>query len=251
MSAASAQNDGDDPACDATDGNAEYLDDPLSDTLGEPTDEPDLHLGTADLAPELEGRESGSAPAEGLEFLIGRIMRQDEAALGSLYQRLNGPVYSLALRITRNESTAEEVLQDVFWQVWQQAPRFDASRGSAIAWVLTLTRSRALDAARRLMRPVNAQGQSSEDMDDLLASPDAGPQDLLFAAQQGSRLQVALQALEPLRRQLISLSFYLGQTQQEIADHMGLPLGTVKSHMRRGLLALREALGDDVRNIEA
>ena len=194
---------------------------------------------------QLTSTDSG-ATAESLEQLVGLVMRQNEAALAALYQRLNGRVYSLAFRITRNQGAAEEVLQDVFWHVWQQAPRFDPSRGSAIAWVLTMTRSRALDAARRLFRPGQAQTQSSQDMDDLLASPDAGPQDLLFAAQQGSRLQAAMENLDPLRRQLISLSFYLGQTQQEIADHTGLPLGTVKSNLRRGLLALRAALGESL-----
>lgn len=191
------------------------------------------------------------ASEESLERLIGLVMRQDEAALATLYHRLNGPVYSLAFRITRNQATAEEVLQDVFWQVWLQAPRFDASRGSAIAWVLTMARSRALDAARRLSRPAQMQSASSDEFNELLVSPDAGPQDLLFAAQQGSRLQLAMQNLEPLRRQLVSLSFYLGQTQQEIADHTGLPLGTVKSHLRRALLTLREALGDGLRPIQS
>lgn len=183
---------------------------------------------------------------ETLENLIARVMHQDEQALAALYERLGGAVYSLALQITRHVGSAEEVLQDVFWQVWRQAPRFDSARGSVPAWVLTIARSRALDTARSLMRTPQAQASTSEEIDACLPSPDAGPQDLLFAAQQGSRLKAALQSLDPLRRQLVSLSFYRGLTQQDIADHTGLPLGTVKSHLRRSLATLREALDGDV-----
>ena len=183
---------------------------------------------------------------DSLTDLIEKVMRQDELALSSLYARLSGAVFSLALQITRNSASAEEVLQDVFWQVWRQAPRFDSTRGSVPAWVLTITRSRALDAARSQMRTPQAHTQASEELDDCIPSADAGPQDLLFAAQQGSRLQTALEALDPLRRQLVSLSFYRGLTQQEIADQTGIPLGSVKSHLRRSLLTLRDALGVDV-----
>ena len=183
---------------------------------------------------------------DSLTDLIEKVMRQDELALSSLYARLSGAVFSLALQITRNSASAEEVLQDVFWQVWRQAPRFDSTRGSVPAWVLTITRSRALDAARSHMRTPQAHTQASEELDDCIPSADAGPQDLLFAAQQGSRLQTALEALDPLRRQLVSLSFYRGLTQQEIADQTGIPLGSVKSHLRRSLLTLRDALGVDV-----
>jgi RNA polymerase sigma-70 factor (ECF subfamily) len=184
--------------------------------------------------------------ADSLTDLIEKVMRQDELALSSLFARLSGAVFSLALQITRNSASAEEVLQDVFWQVWRQAPRFDSTRGSVPAWVLTITRSRALDAARSQMRTPQAHSQASEEMDVCIPSADAGPQDLLFAAQQGSRLQIALEALDPLRRQLVSLSFYRGLTQQEISDQTGIPLGSVKSHLRRSLLTLRDALGVDV-----
>jgi RNA polymerase sigma-70 factor (ECF subfamily) len=193
-------------------------------------------------------KESSPDPlsADSLEVLIIKVMNQDEAALGSLYSRLSGAVFALALQVTRNTASAEEVLQDVFWQVWRQAPRFDTARGSVPAWVLTIARSRALDAARSHMRTPQAHTQASEEMDDCIPSADAGPQDLLFAAQQGSRLHSALELLDPLRRQLVSLIFFKGLTQQEIAEQTGLPLGTVKSHLRRSLVTLRDALGMDV-----
>jgi RNA polymerase sigma factor (sigma-70 family) len=112
------------------------------------------------------------------------------------------------------------------------------------AWVLTIARSRAIDAAR--VRRREAEMWDSHDLADLhdtLVSEADGPPDLLAAAQEGSALQQALLGLDPLRRQLVSLNFFRGMTQQEIADHTGLPLGTVKSHLRRSLIALGQALG--------
>ncbi|MFX8055595.1 sigma factor, partial [Acinetobacter baumannii] len=83
-----------------------------------------------------------------LALLVARVMDQDERALAVLYEQLSGQVYALCLRITGEVGRAEEVLEDVFWQVWRQAPRFCASRGKVRAWVMTMARSRAIDAAR-------------------------------------------------------------------------------------------------------
>lgn len=180
---------------------------------------------------------------EELALLVGRVVDQDEAALASLYEQFSGRVYSLVFHITRDSQAAEEVLQDVFWQVWRQAPRFDAQRGSVRGWVCTMARSRALDAYRSQKRDVLLMsGPTTDEFLDGMASAEPGPQDLLAAAQEDSRLQSALKSLEPLRRQLVSLSFYRGLTHQEIADVTGLPLGTVKSHLRRSLAVLGAAL---------
>jgi RNA polymerase sigma-70 factor (ECF subfamily) len=182
-----------------------------------------------------------------LAQLIARVMRQDEAALSSLYEQLSGRVYAVAMHITRQVASAEEVLQDTFWQVWRQAPRFDPQRGTATAWVLTMARSRALDARRAPSRnPVEVLGHS---MDDDIESADMladDPLDLVAAMRRDSALHAALEALDPLRRQLISLAFFRGLTHDEIASHTGLPLGTVKSHVRRALAALQGALGSDL-----
>ncbi len=186
------------------------------------------------------------ASDEELARFVARVMDQDEEALASLYAHLSGRVYSLVFHITRNVAATEEVLQDVFWQVWRQAPRFDSQRGSARAWICTMARSRALDAYRSMKRdPSLLSGPSTDDFVGDLASSEPGPEDLLAAAQQGSCLQRALESLEPLRRQLVSLSFYRGLTQQEIAELTGLPLGTVKSHLRRSLAVLGELLGGE------
>ncbi len=174
---------------------------------------------------------------------ILRVMDQDQEALAALYEALIGQVYGLALRITRRASLAEEVAQDTFWQVWRQAPRFDPARGTALAWIMTMARSRALDALRRL-DPVecDSDGEPREPE----APREDGPLDLLAAVQQGDRLDAALASLDPVPRQLVALAFLRGLSHDEIALHTGLPLGTVKSHIRRALAALRQKLRPEI-----
>lgn len=172
-----------------------------------------------------------------LRSWLAGVVRRDEAALGGLYDALSGRVFRLALRITRSVPTAEEVVEDTFWQVWRQAPRYDPGRGSVLTWMLTITRSRALDALRRvdeLVLDAEIGEQETEEAD--------GPEALIVGGEVSSFLDKALARLEPLPRQLISLAFFRGLSHDEIAVRMGLPLGTVKSHIRRALLRLRELL---------
>jgi RNA polymerase sigma factor (sigma-70 family) len=172
-----------------------------------------------------------------LQILIARIVEADQSALDQLYESLVGQVYGLALRILNRTPLAEEVVQDTFWQVWRQAPRFDADRGSVKAWVLTITRSRALDMLRRI--EPNEVELDPETQDLIQATDHNAPQDLLSAIQQDHRLHQALVSLEPVPRQLVSLAFFRGLSHDEIAGHTGLPLGTVKSHIRKSLNQLR------------
>lgn len=193
------------------------------------------------------GRVVSRANADELAALIARVMRQDEAALSELYASMSGQVYAVALRLTRRVDTAEEVLQDTFWQIWRQAPRFDPARGTAVGWIMTVARSRALDAVRSFARdPVRTLQAISVDGMEIVGGASADPLDLLSDVRRDSLLHGALAALDPLRRQLIGLAFYRGLTQEEIASQTGLPLGTVKSHLRRTLAALRQALGADL-----
>lgn len=172
-----------------------------------------------------------------LRAWIGQVVERDEDALSRLYDAMAGRIYGLALRITRNAQTAEEVVEDTFWQVWRQAPRFDPERGSAAGWMLNMTRSRALDALRRA-GTVECAAEAGEHEPDLAA----GPEDLFAASEAGLQLESALAGLEPLPRQLVALAFFRGLSHEEIAVHTGLPLGTVKSHIRRALGRLRETL---------
>jgi RNA polymerase sigma-70 factor (ECF subfamily) len=189
-----------------------------------------------------------AAPAlddDQLADLVLRVCDQHEASLARLYEATSGRVYGLALRVVRNTAVAEEVVEDVFWQVWREAPRFDSQRGKVIAWLLAIARSRAIDALRRHER-VRAKEVAVEDDDTMEALADRDgaddPQDLVAAAQHHARLHALLVGLEPLPRQLLSLAFFRGCTHEEIAEQTGLALGTVKSHIRRTLTALKSQL---------
>ena len=181
------------------------------------------------------------AGAEAAEFaaLLARVQVRDQAALGELHDRAIGRVLALALRIVRVRADAEEVAIDTFAQAWASAADFDPRRGGAMAWLLTICRSRALDLVRRRTSRANAEGGfAAEPAEDLAAAPE----DLLGLAQGGSLLHAALRELSPERRQVLSLAYLRGYTQEEIAAFTGIALGTVKSHMRRALGELREQL---------
>lgn len=175
-----------------------------------------------------------------LRSCLVAIQAQEESALAQLYDATVGRVYGLALRITRSRETAEEVAEDVYMQVWRDAARFDPQRGvGVIGWLLVICRSRALDALRR----TDAAG-THPDPHALVPelSGEDTPEALLEAAQQNSALRAALEQLNALQRQMLALAFFRGLTHEEIASQLALPLGTVKSHIRRALIALKEHL---------
>ncbi len=197
------------------------------------------------MTENLQDKPRDNGQNEGLlqEWLAG-VVDGDQIALGLLYDNLADQVYGLALRITIRATLAEEVVQDTFWQVWRQAPRFDPERGTVKAWVMTIARSRALDA----LRQIDTQ-ESELEMEalELIAAPDdQTPPDLLGAIEQGHQLQSALASLEPLPRQLVSLAFFRGLSHDQIAACSGLPLGTVKSHIRRSLQTLQLMMSDSL-----
>jgi RNA polymerase sigma factor (sigma-70 family) len=201
----------------------------------------------ADAEPEPAAVEDATPPAVAaalddgaLAQLIGRIVARDEKALEALYDATCARVHGLALRIVQRRALAEEVVEDTFWQVWRQAPRFDAGRGRPMTWLLAMARSRALDALRRDERFRHdelAEDDGAEDADGTPAPPEA-----LALARGADALQSALAALEPKARQLVALAFLRGLTHEEIAGQEAMPLGSVKSTIRRSLLQLRRTL---------
>lgn len=217
--------------------------DPLDACLDEVPDEA-LPESGPDLSPL---RPPPTANEVQLQLWLARVVRQDEAALADLYRATIGRVYGLALRIVSNPALAEEVAEDTFWQVWRQAPRFDPQRGTALAWVLTIARSRALDAVRARTR-AQADTVSADALGDALDAQRLhtdladNPHDLLESVQSNEQLHGALRQLEAVPRQLVALAFFKGLTHEEIAGQTGLPLGTVKSHIRRALTVLRKWL---------
>lgn len=150
-----------------------------------------------------------------------------------------GKLYALASAILRSPEEAEEIVCATYAYAWANAARFDASRGNALGWLLMLCRSRALDRCRQRRANANAL--------DVVAREAAGgstdqPYDILSLLEQRTSVHAALAQLTPQRRQLVSLAFLHGMSHQEIADATRLPLGTVKSHVRRALTQLRESL---------
>lgn len=176
-----------------------------------------------------------------LRECLDGVCQQDQLALGRFYDLTVSRVYGVALRIVRRADLAEEVVSDVYVQVWRDAYRYDDERGKVLGWLLVIARSRALDLLRR-----QDEAFSHPEPYDLVAEPESTqrpPEDLLATAQAGSALHAALEKLNPLQRQLLSLAFFRGLTHSEIVEHMGLPLGTVKTHIRRALDVLRKSLG--------
>jgi RNA polymerase sigma-70 factor (ECF subfamily) len=186
-----------------------------------------------------------AAAAEADRAAVQRMARGDHDALADLYDRHARLLYSLALRIVRLQADAEDVLQEVFAQVWRQASRYDTSRGAVVGWLVTLTRSRALDKLRRgRARPEATDGeQRAQEV------PDTSPGiDLtLVSKEQASAVRAALDALPDNQRVPLELAYYEGLSQSEIAAKLDVPLGTIKTRMRQALLRLREAVADQVR----
>jgi RNA polymerase sigma-70 factor (ECF subfamily) len=177
-----------------------------------------------------------------LAIWIEAVVDQDERALAALYDATFSRVFGLVQRIVRNAAMAEEVVEDAYFQVWRQAVRFDPARGKALTWVLAIARSRAIDALRSEARfrhePLDDEPQQGA------ADPAAPADELLDLARHRSDLHQALMLLGAQPRQLVSLAFFRGLSHEEIAQQTRLPLGTVKSQIRRALLLLREILGE-------
>jgi RNA polymerase sigma factor (sigma-70 family) len=176
-----------------------------------------------------------------LVSLLRGVKAGEQRALERFYRLTIGRVFGLALRIVRCRATAEEVAEDVYVQVWHSAATYDAQRGSPLGWLLTICRSRALDSLRRADKAI-VDPDPTERLD-AVAQLVPGLQDLLQATQEHAALHAALARLRPEQRQCLALAFFRGLTHAEIAAEADLPLGTIKSRIRRALVALREELG--------
>jgi RNA polymerase sigma-70 factor, ECF subfamily len=172
--------------------------------------------------------------------VMRRIAEGDRAAVAELYDRYADVVFSLACRIVSLPADAEDVVQEVFMQAWRQAARYDADRASAAAWLLNMTRSRAIDRLRanRTRQRVSGDG-------DRIESTPAAEQDQeqhTISAERADRVRAALDSLADAQRQAIDLAYFSGLTHGEIAARLHEPLGTIKTRIRSGLLKLRDAL---------
>ncbi|ALV07183.1 sigma-70 family RNA polymerase sigma factor [Roseateles depolymerans] len=203
-----------------------------------------------------------------LERLMQRVARADRQAFQSLYELTSPTLFAVVLRINRDRSAAEELLQEVFMAVWRQAERYDSTQSRVMTWLTTIARHRAIDSLRRKSsEPVTISrfsslgggaggsgGAGDDDDVDVLAtlrSDEPGPLELLDDATRANDLERCMQHLTGEQRSCLALAYYQGLSHAEVAQHMSQPLGTVKSWVRRGLQSLRSCLDRAVRQVRA
>ena len=175
------------------------------------------------------------------EALVALVARGEEDALAELYDRVGGIAYSLALRVLRDRALAEDAVQEAFLAVWRSAARFVPDRARAQSWILTLVHRRAVDLVRR------EATRRTEPLDDTDRPAGEAADQPTWLRYERERVQKALRTLPDQQRELIELAYYGGFTQSQLADRVGVPLGTVKSRMFTGLSRLGELLRDDER----
>jgi len=180
--------------------------------------------------------------------LIKAVSEGDPDALAVLYDRHAAALFSLCLRTLRDAEEAEEALEDVFWQLWRQARHFDPTRGSALAYLVTLARSRAIDRLRARDRRMRLRSAVPDSLlgESLVGASAIGstPLQEALTLERRARVRLAMDALPAAQREAVELSFLEGLSHPEISTRLGEPLGTIKTRIRSGLLRLRDSLRD-------
>ena len=186
---------------------------------------------------------TANTPDDELMDLLDRVATQDELALKRLYEQTASRLYGLALRIVGNKEWAEDVLQESFLGVWRNAGAYRDSLSPPLAWMGMLVRSRALDFLRRRRAERLHLNTPIEDVEELPQGKDAqGPMQLVEASEQAAALHQCLQRLEQPQRQVVSLAYLRDLSHTELASSLKLPLGTIKTWMRRSLEQLRKCM---------
>ncbi len=173
--------------------------------------------------------------------LLRRIAARDTQALAELYDHLSGPLFSTAVHILGDAREAEEVIQDVFVQIWARASTFDSELGIPFHWTLSITRNRCIDYLRARKRRSRLIDEASTETE-ILLRPATLPAHDSLSGEEVAKVRAAVQELPPDQRQAVELAFFGGMTHQEIAEHLDEPLGTIKARIRRGMLKLKESL---------
>lgn len=175
--------------------------------------------------------------------LIARMAQQDQIALQDFYDRYNKLVFSLALKVLNCRTEAEEVTLEVFWQIWQQASQYRENRGSVVAWLVMIARSRAIDRRRARDRISNTlYVVDNNNLNDLSVDMALDPEENFYTAQRREAVINALSEMSDKQRMAIELAYFAGLSQSEIANQLQEPLGTVKTRIRSGIQILREKL---------
>lgn len=175
------------------------------------------------------------------EALVALVARGDEPALAELYDRVGRVAFGLAFRVLRDERHAEDAVQEAFLTVWRTAASFRAERAKASTWILTLVHRRAVDLVRREER---RRAEPLSDEPTLDVATETGTEEAAWLRFERERVQAALRQLPDVQREAIELAYYGGFSQSELAERLGVPLGTIKSRMFAGLARLRELLDE-------
>lgn len=183
---------------------------------------------------------SAARAPQRLEDLLAAVARGDREAFDEVYTRISGPVYGLVRRVLRDPAQSEEVTQEVLLAVWRSASRFDEAQGSALAWIMTMAHRRAVDRVR--------SEQATSDRHDRLGRRDVEPayDEVVEAVEtrlEREAVRRCLDSLTDLQRESVGLAYYGGYSYREVAELLEVPLGTVKTRMRDGLIRLRDCLG--------
>ena len=204
----------------------------------------EMHRNSLVPRPTAHTMEHREGQSEAEDALLIRVGKKDSQAFETIYDRYGGGVFSLAVRMLRDRQVAEEVAQEVFLAIWRGARDFDPARGSARSWILSLAHHKSVDAVRR------QRLRTAEPLSDTIIAETDVAQDALRGAA-GAEVQHALASLSDAQREAIVFAYYVGYTQQEIAKRLRVPLGTVKTRMRDGMLRLRAALEPQVKGTES
>jgi RNA polymerase sigma-70 factor, ECF subfamily len=202
---------------------------------------PDQERLPGTLGAVLYANASSSPVAEaGWVALVRAVAAGDQNALHALWERAHRVVFTLALRITANPETAEEVTLDVFHDVWRRASRYEEAGGTVLGWIMNQARSRAIDRLRFEQRKKRVAPETG----DPLRPTSAGPDDLIAFEQRSMAVRRALEVLTPDERQAIEAAFFSELPHSEVARRLNQPLGTTKTRIRSGLQKLRRALAE-------
>jgi len=179
--------------------------------------------------------------------LMTRIAQGDQLAFGALYDRLSGPLYSMAIKMLGDAAEAEDALQEVCLQIWRRAPTYDPAQSSVFSWAILLTRGKVIDRLRARGRRLRVVSVSTDDDSTSIETVDASSSvdtaDTVNKNDEAVRVRSVLGSLPAEQRQAIEMAFFSDLTHHEIAERLKEPLGTVKARIRRGLLRLRDELG--------
>lgn len=179
--------------------------------------------------------------------LLRRTGQGDRGSFEQLYDRFSGVLFSTAYRVLNNHQAAEDVLQDVFFQIWEKAALYDPARGKPLTWAVTLTRNRAIDRLRSAQRRSRQQEDIEREAETLEQFDSRDSFGIVASAEKAKMIREALKKLSKDQREAIELAFFSGLTQAEIAETLCEALGTVKARIRRGMMKLRDLVGAEVR----